>query len=97
MSMNNIRGEQEVMIGIMKIFARHPVTEYNFVDKQQRYEKILHMKLHRDMEALPRADKVKVCIANFKQVRGKGRQIIQSAIRYRALPPTTEHSFKGQS
>jgi hypothetical protein len=91
------------MGGIVKIFARHPVTEYNSVDKQQRCVKILHTKLHRDhifrqdMEALPREDTIKEWIANFKQVREKRRQIMQSAVRFGALPPPTEHSFKGQS
>jgi hypothetical protein len=103
MNIDNIRGEQEILGGIIKIFARHPVTEYNSVDKQERYVKILHSKLHKDnifrqdMEALPKADTVKEWIANFKRVREKGRQIIQSSLRYGAQPPPTEHSYKGQS
>jgi hypothetical protein len=103
MALSNIRGEQEVVGGIMKLFARRPVSEYNSADKQTRYVKILHLKLHssnifrQDMEALPRADTVKQWIADFKKVRERGRQRIQSAIRYRAQPPPVDKSYKEQS
>mgnify|MGYP000582894515 FL=1 len=103
MALHNIRGEQEVVGGIMTIFARRPISDYNSADKQLRYVKILHLKLHKDniyrqdMEALPKADTVKQWIRDFKQVREKGRQRVHSAIRYGAVLQPVERSYKDQS
>jgi hypothetical protein len=74
MSLENIRGEQDVLGNIIKIFARRPVSEYNSVDKQKRYVDIIHKKLppnnifRQDIEALEKkSTTVKEWISYFKR------------------------------
>jgi hypothetical protein len=64
MNIENLRGEQEVMGGIVTIFTRQPTKDLTDEIKQEGWIKILHAKLPKDnihkqdMEALP----------NFKHV-----------------------------
>jgi transposase InsO family protein len=103
MALVNIRGEQEIVGGIMKIFARHSISEYDSADKQARFVKILHFKLpannifRQDMETFPKPTTVKQWIADFKKVRERGRQRIQSASRYAVQQPTVDRSYKDQA
>jgi hypothetical protein len=105
MNIQSYRGEQEVMGGIVTIFARKPTQDLTDEVKQEGWVKILHAKLPKDnickqdMEAFPKAKTVLEWIANFKQVREIGRQRVQEAHRYGAFLPdsTTENSYKKQS
>jgi hypothetical protein len=64
MNIENLRGEQEVMGGIVTNFGRQPTKNLTDEVKQEGWVKILHAKLPKDnvykqdMEALPKAKTV---------------------------------------
>jgi hypothetical protein len=103
MALSNIGGEQTVIGGLMKIFARRPVKDFNTKEKLKKYVGTIHKKLpvdnifRLDIEALPKkAETVVEWVSQFKAAREKGRQILAASLRYGAKMPEIDQAYLNQ-